>query len=148
MVSGLEHFHALKLPCVCVQVCYLLLLRYPCHPLGLLQSQVLGMFCPLISPGMSHVQCHNSLQPSPDQMNKITVICKWYEPSSISSLLNVIVWVSVVLKRTVDVDSEWCFKKPEQKSSSDSCKLWITSWWYICLIVVDIGQFNHDVNGW
>ena len=31
------------------------------------------------------------------------MFCKWFEPRSISSLSSVIVWVSVVLKRTVVV---------------------------------------------
>ena len=34
------------------------------------------------------------------------ILCKWFEPRSISTLLSVIVRVSVVLKRTVVVDND------------------------------------------
>ena len=57
--------------------------------------------------------------------------------------LSLIVWVNVVLNRTVVVDSDWRFDNLCVSHPQSQSELYHVSWWYYTLI----GQLRHDVIG-
>ena len=58
-----------------------------------------------------------------------------------------IVWVNVVLNRTVVVDSDWRFDNLCGSHFQSQSELYHVSWWYYTLVVDLIGQLSRDVIG-
>ena len=75
--------------------------------------------------------------------------CERFEPRShFKSRLSLIVWVNVVLNRTVVVDSDWCFDNLCGSHPQSQSDLYHISWWYYTLYsgYIDlIGQLRHDM---
>ena len=63
--------------------------------------------------------------------------------SVFKSRLSLIVWVNVVLNRTVVVDSDWRF---DNLCGSQS-ELYRVSWWCYTLVIDLIGHLRHEVIG-
>ena len=58
-----------------------------------------------------------------------------------------IVWVNVVLNRTVVVDSDWRFDNLRGSHLQSQSELYHVSWWYYTLVIDLIGQLRRDVIG-
>ena len=76
------------------------------------------------------------------------ILSKWFEPRSISSSYCVIVWVRVVLKRTVVGD--WRFDNLSGRQVIFRVKwiVFISRWCYKVGPLNVIGKFSHDGTGW
>ena len=66
----------------------------------------------------------------------------------IKSRLSLIVWVNVVLNRTVVVDSDWRFDNLCGSHLQNQSELYHVSWWYYTLVIELIGQLRRDVIGY
>ena len=74
--------------------------------------------------------------------------CERFEPRShFVSRLSMIVWVNVVLNRTVIVDRDWHFDNLCGSHLHSQSDLYQASWWYLTLVVDLIGQLSRDVIG-
>ena len=74
--------------------------------------------------------------------------CERFEPRShFKSKLSLIVWVNVVLNRTVVVDSDWLFDNLCSSYLQSQSELYHVSWWYYTLVIDLIGQLCRDVIG-
>ena len=74
--------------------------------------------------------------------------CEKFEPRShFISGLSMIVWVNIVLNRTVVVDRDWGFDNLCSSHLQSQSDLYRVSWWYLTLVVDLIGQLSCDVIG-
>ena len=75
--------------------------------------------------------------------------CERFESRShFKSRLSLIVWVNVVLNRTVVGDSDWCCDNLCGSHPQSQSELYHISWWYCTLYsaYIDvIGQLRHDI---
>ena len=68
--------------------------------------------------------------------------CERFEPRNhFKSRLSLIIWLNVVLNRTVVVDSDWHFNN----LCGSQGELYHVSWWYYTLVIDLIGQLRRDV---
>ena len=71
--------------------------------------------------------------------NLMRCFCKGFEPRShFKSRLSLIVWVNVVLNRTL-VDSDWHFDNLCGSHLQSQSELYHVSWWYYTLVIDLIG---------
>ena len=76
--------------------------------------------------------------------------CERFEPRSHSistCRLSMIVWVKVILNRTVTADSDWRFDNLCGGHFQSQSELHQISWWYWTLVIDLIDQLNRDVIG-
>ena len=74
--------------------------------------------------------------------------CERFEPRShFKSRLSLIVWVNVVLNRTVVVDSDLRFDNLCGSHLQSQSELYHVSWWYYTLLIDLIGQLRRDIIG-
>ena len=69
------------------------------------------------------------------------------EQGNLKSRLSMIVWVNVVLNRTVVVDSDWRFDNLCRSHLQSQSESYHVSWWYYTLVIDLIGQLSRDVIG-
>ena len=75
-------------------------------------------------------------------------LCERFEPRNhFMSELSMIVWVNVVLNRTVVDDSDWYFDNLYGSHLQSQSELNHVSWWYYTLVIVLIGQLSCSVIG-
>ena len=67
--------------------------------------------------------------------------------TNFKSWLSLIVWVNVVLNRTVVVDSDWGFDNLCGSHLQSQSELYDVRWWYYTLVIDLIGQLHCDVFG-
>ena len=71
-----------------------------------------------------------------------------FEPRShFKSGLSLIVQVTVVLNRTVVVDSDWCFDNLCGSHLQSQSELYHVSWWYYTRVIDLIGQLRCNIIG-